>query len=63
MHSIKNKQQTRMNYENKHHSEIPEQIQEQILFPEAQAIQLHQSWCHQLKPVKQSENMLAEIIV
>ena len=52
-----------MNYENKHHSEIPEQIQEQILFPEAQAIQLHQSWCHQLKPVKQSENMLAEIIV
>lgn len=40
-----------MSQENKHHSEIPAQVQQQILLPEAQAIQLHQSSNHQPKPV------------
>lgn len=53
MHPIKNKEQTRTDYENKHHSEILVQVQQLILFPEVQAIQLHQSSSHQPKPVEQ----------
>lgn len=53
MYSIKSKQQTRTDYENKHHSEILAQLQQQILFPEVRAIQLHQSSSRQPKPVEQ----------
>ena len=55
-----------MSQENKHHSEIPAQVQQQILLPEAQAIQLHQSSNHQPKPArdlktnKKPQNLLAK---
>lgn len=41
-----------MSQENKHHSEIPAQVQQQTLLPETPAIQLHQSSNHQPKPVR-----------
>ena len=39
-----------MSQENKDHSEILAQVQQQILLLEAQAIQIHQSSNHQPKP-------------